>query len=355
MIDRIFISYRRDDSAGHAGRVFDRLKAEFGQDVLYMDVDAIPLGANFVKVLRDEVARCSVLLAIIGPRWLDAMDEDGARRLDYANDFVRVEIAAALARDIPVIPILLEGAKIPRAEELPPDLQELSQRNGLDVRHSSFHRDVDKLVRGLKAHGRTPADTEELPKPAAITPRQNEPAKTPTLPDGTVGIGGTTYVAIADRRLFPDAPVTARSTPSIANTDTKLGSYIQARRTAVPSVDEVLADAGQWHMLLGHAAVFSKLAPPMFDHLFVYVWNDWNVSAALGPGGIVTGKAWYGTTVPDWKVLHGQLNSSDETVSIPVGYLTYLGPIWRAEFAELSEAVFYKRGGKPLARFIRHA
>src|SRR5262245_7509648 len=101
MIQRIFISYRRDDSAGHAGRVFDRLKGDFGLDVLFMDVDAIPLGVNFVRVLREEVARCSVLLAIVGPNWLDAKDEDGARRLDNPDDFVRVEIATALQRDIP--------------------------------------------------------------------------------------------------------------------------------------------------------------------------------------------------------------------------------------------------------------
>lgn len=153
MVERIFISYRRDDSAGHAGRVFDRLKADFGGDVLFMDVDAIPLGSNFVRVLRDEVAKCSVLLAIIGPGWLDARDADGERRLDNSNDFVRVEIATALARDIPVIPILLDGARIPKPSLLPSDLAELSQRNGLDVRHASFHADMDKLVKGLRATG----------------------------------------------------------------------------------------------------------------------------------------------------------------------------------------------------------
>lgn len=79
MVAKVFISYRRDDSAGHAGRVHDRLEREFGRDLLFMDVDAIPLGANFVKVLADEVAKCDVLLAIIGPGWLDARDEAGNR------------------------------------------------------------------------------------------------------------------------------------------------------------------------------------------------------------------------------------------------------------------------------------
>jgi formylglycine-generating enzyme required for sulfatase activity len=150
MTAKVFISYRRDDSAGQAGRVHDRLAQEFGRDLLFMDVDAIPLGADFIKVLREEVAQCDVLLAIIGPNWLNVRDEEGNRRLDNENDFVRNEIATALQRDIPVIPILLDGAKIPRPEQLPKDLVALTARNGLDVRHASFHIDIDKLISGLR-------------------------------------------------------------------------------------------------------------------------------------------------------------------------------------------------------------
>jgi TIR domain len=96
---RIFISYRRDDSGGHAaGRVTDRLEREFGRDLLFIDVDSIPPGRNFVDVLREEVAKCGVLIAVIGPDWLDAHDKDGNRRLDNPNDFVRIEIATALQR-----------------------------------------------------------------------------------------------------------------------------------------------------------------------------------------------------------------------------------------------------------------
>ena len=118
MAAKVFISYRRDDSAGYAGRVRDRLERELGPNLLFMDVDAIPLGTYFSKVLREEVAKCGVLLAVIGPNWLDARDEHGNRRLDDPNDFVRIEIAAALQRDIPVIPILLDNAKIPKASQL---------------------------------------------------------------------------------------------------------------------------------------------------------------------------------------------------------------------------------------------
>ena len=112
MATKVFISYRREDAAGHAGRVHDRLAKEFGANLLFMDVDGIPLGVDFVKALHEEVAKCGVLLAVIGPDWLKVRDKDGKRRLDNPNDFVRVEIAAALQRNIPVIPILLDGVKV---------------------------------------------------------------------------------------------------------------------------------------------------------------------------------------------------------------------------------------------------
>jgi hypothetical protein len=147
----IFISYRRGDSAGHAGRIHDRLEREFGRDPLFMDVDAIPLGSDFVKVLSAEVDKCGVLLAVIGPGWLDARDVDGQRRLDNENDFVRVEISSALRRDIPLIPILLDGARVPKVDQLPEEMRGLSRRHGLEVRHASFHADMDKLVNALRA------------------------------------------------------------------------------------------------------------------------------------------------------------------------------------------------------------
>jgi formylglycine-generating enzyme required for sulfatase activity len=164
MAAKIFISYRRDDSAGHAGRVHDRLEREFGRDLLFMDVDAIPLGVNFVKVLEDQVTNCDVLLAIIGPGWLDARDDDGKRRLDNPHDYIRIEIAVALKREIPVIPILLEGVRLPKAHQLPDNLKDLVLRNGLDVRHASFHNDMDRLVRGLRGR-----ESAQQPTPATPT------------------------------------------------------------------------------------------------------------------------------------------------------------------------------------------
>jgi hypothetical protein len=145
---RIFLTYRRDDSAGQTGRIADRLKREFGEDSLFMDVDTIPLGVDFRKKINDEVARCDVLIAAIGNRWMT--DETGQRRLDNPLDFVRIEISAALRRDIPLIPILLDGTKIPNPQLLPDDVKGLADRNGLNVRHETFHPDLDRLVRELR-------------------------------------------------------------------------------------------------------------------------------------------------------------------------------------------------------------
>ena len=141
---------------------------EFGSDLLFMDVDAIPLGANFVKVISEEVAKCDALLAVIGQGWLDARDANGKRRLDNGDDFVRIEIGTALKRGIPVIPILLDGTRIPKADQLPDDLKELALRNGLDVRHASFSQDMERLIRALKAHSRRkhlPLSFHPLPIP----------------------------------------------------------------------------------------------------------------------------------------------------------------------------------------------
>jgi hypothetical protein len=105
---------------------------------------------NFVKVLNEEVAKCEVMLALIGPNWLNARNEDGNRRLDDETDYVRIEIQAALERNIPVIPILLDGATTPKANQLPKAIEELALRSALDVRYPSFHNDMDTLIQALK-------------------------------------------------------------------------------------------------------------------------------------------------------------------------------------------------------------
>lgn len=149
----IFISYRRSDSADIAGRIDDRLTGRFGRNLIFKDVDSIPLGLDFKEYLDEKVSECSVFLAIIGDRWLEAGDETGVRRLNDPADFVRIEIESALKRGIPVIPLLVRGARMPMEGQLPDGLKKLAYRNGIPIRHDpDFHRDMDRLITALEKH-----------------------------------------------------------------------------------------------------------------------------------------------------------------------------------------------------------
>ncbi len=147
---RIFINYRRQDSEGYVGRLYDHLVEHFPDEAVFMDVDSIPPGADFLKTLEEAVAACDVLIAVIGPQWLTIADESGARRLDQWNDFVRIEIAAALKQNKFVVPALVGGAKIPGPTDLPEDIAALSYRNAITLTHAGFSHDVEKLVAAIK-------------------------------------------------------------------------------------------------------------------------------------------------------------------------------------------------------------
>jgi TIR domain len=158
MPGKIFINYRRDDSIGTAGRLHDRLVRAFGRKNVFMDVDQIPAGVDFVRHLNAQVAECDVFLAVIGPSWLDTKDNTGGRKLDDPEDFVRVELLAALGRDVRVIPVLVDGAEMPRPDQLPEPLRPLSRRNAVEVRNVQFGSDADRLISKVReALGRTGA------------------------------------------------------------------------------------------------------------------------------------------------------------------------------------------------------
>lgn len=145
----VFISYRREDTEGQARALFQELASRLGRDSVFMDVDSIGLGRDFRAVLQERLASCDVMLALIGPEWLEGKDKSGRRRLDNAGDFVRLEIAAALKRNIPVTPVLLHGAQMPTAEQLPADLSDLAYRNGFEISHNRWDSDVQELLKRL--------------------------------------------------------------------------------------------------------------------------------------------------------------------------------------------------------------
>ena len=146
---RVFISYRRDDSAFPAGWLYDRLSAHVGNGLVFKDVDSIEPGDDFVRVLEDAVGSCQVLLALIGDRWLDIIDETGQRRLDNPDDFVRLEIEAALRRDVRVVPVLVGRAPMPKSEQLPDSLRGLIRRHAIELSPNRFESDVARLVRTI--------------------------------------------------------------------------------------------------------------------------------------------------------------------------------------------------------------
>jgi formylglycine-generating enzyme required for sulfatase activity len=141
----IFVSYRRDDSSGHAGRLSDRLVEHFGKDRIFMDIDTIEPGEDFVTVIENAVGSCEILIAIIGRNWLTGTGGTTGR-LDNPNDFVRLEIATALSRDIRVIPVLVQRATMPTQKDLPEDLARFARRNAVELSDLRWQSDVDQLI-----------------------------------------------------------------------------------------------------------------------------------------------------------------------------------------------------------------
>jgi hypothetical protein len=150
MSGQIFINYRRGDEPGFTQALLGRLEQTFPPDQIFIDVDNISPGEDFVQVLESQVEQCDTLLAVIGKGWLDATDERGSRRLDDPHDFVRIEIESALKHGKRVIPVLVHDARMPRADELPEGLRPLARRNAIRLTHERFRADVQGLVKALQ-------------------------------------------------------------------------------------------------------------------------------------------------------------------------------------------------------------
>ncbi len=174
----IFISYRRDDSEGEAGRLFDDLSRAYGSDAVFMDVAGIAPGVDFRKAIDDNVSACGVFLAVIGAQWATITGANGERRIDDPNDFVRLEIASALARNIAVIPVLVHGAKMPHRDLLPDNVKDLAYRNSVEISHARWNSDVELLVGALRAYVTSTPSTANQPVHATV-PVQLPPPITP--------------------------------------------------------------------------------------------------------------------------------------------------------------------------------
>jgi hypothetical protein len=157
MARRIFINYRRDDASPTAGRLLDRLVRVFGKRNVFMDVENIPPGAPWDVYIKKQIARYDTFLVIIGSTWIDAKDQTGRRRIDNPDDPVVMEITTALSRKRRVIPVTIDGARMPTSDELPGPLKPLAHRNAIDVRNNRFTDDFQSLIKkiGKDHRGRT--------------------------------------------------------------------------------------------------------------------------------------------------------------------------------------------------------
>lgn len=227
---RIFISYRRGDSAGHSGRLYDRLRAAYGDDRVFMDVTGIEAGIDFVDAIDAAVGSCDVLLAVIGPEWLSNAGSDGKRRLDDPNDFVRVEIGSALRRNIRVIPVLVDDAGMPAADALPEDIKRLARRQAVELRDKRWDADIEDLMavigkvlgqggpHAMEAAANDTGQSGRRPAHDGVDSEVKHDRKRPALIAGAlVGLavlGTLGYFMAQDDGGLPPTAVTARPDPS---------------------------------------------------------------------------------------------------------------------------------------------
>jgi len=190
----IFISYRREDAPGHAGRLYDVLSRRFGEEQVFMDL-GMELGIDFVEHINKAVGSCRLLVAVMGPHWTSTQDAHGRRRLDDPADFIRVEVETGLRRpEVRVVPVLVQGARMPDADELPASLADLARLNALEVSDPRWRHDVDRL-------------TSTVERVLGVRAEPSEESRKPDLPDTQEKAGA----ARADvERPHTDAPVDGR-------------------------------------------------------------------------------------------------------------------------------------------------
>lgn len=259
---RIVISYRREDTAGHAGRLHDRLVQEFGKEEVFLDTDIIAPGDDWLAAIERALAQCESLVAVIGRRWLLPTERGDRRRLNGPGEYVRMEIATALKREILVVPVLVEGAAMPSKADLPAVLRPLTRRQPLKLSHEGFHTDVQRLAQALRARSAAGATAEPrapAPAPAPAPPSAAESGAAPrpavdetwvrhcveliaAAQDDATG-GFRNQLFDADAR--PQTWSTAQCVVALGQLP-ELGRLLPALETACDSMEATRQPAGGW-------------------------------------------------------------------------------------------------------------
>jgi hypothetical protein len=207
--NKIFVSYRRQDASGEAGRLVDPLQEVFGEDSVFLDVETIEAGLDFIQAIEKALSSCSILIAMIGPHWASMKDPQGNLRLFNKDDFIRIEISAALKRDIRVIPVLVNGAMMPNPEDLPEDLQGLTRRHAQELSSSRWKYDSDQLTSVLSKiiEPKPQPKPQPKPEPSPRTFIPNQPApKSWWAKNYLWVIGGVVGFLILAGMCVPDEP-----------------------------------------------------------------------------------------------------------------------------------------------------
>jgi formylglycine-generating enzyme required for sulfatase activity len=263
----IFISYRRGDSEGQARALATELAKYAGADSIFMDVDSIALGRDFREGLQESLESCDAALALIGPGWLDAKDAAGNGRLEDPNDYVRQEIAVALKRNIPVTPVLLQGASMPPAERLPDDLKNLAFRNGFELSHMRWHSDVREMAQRLGLAADEAAQVKPLVKGAIAFAAPSAPARLTrrrALGAAAVGVAavGAAVSTPSIRGLLwrPNRPELRRIMFDFATVDAK-GARLPDESGAAPVFTEALGSGASLGMVAISSGAFTMGSP----------------------------------------------------------------------------------------------
>jgi protein-disulfide isomerase len=219
-VGKIFISYRRTDAAGHAGWLRDRLASRFGERNVFMDIRSIQGGEDFVEAVQKALKSCDAVLAVMGREWLSSADGTARRRIEDPDDNVRVELVTALESGVRVIPVLLESATMPGADQLPGPLKPLSRRNAMEISDARWDYDVDRLVRLL----------EDVVKPRWVERASRVFARRMSIGAFLLFavVVAATSVAFLSRRsqvIWPDPPA-----PSPTMTVARTGTTVQPSR-----------------------------------------------------------------------------------------------------------------------------
>jgi TIR domain len=277
----IAISYRRDDTAPITGRIYDRLEAVFGRDRVFMDLDSIPFGVDFRTHISESLNRCETLLVVIGPRWL-GVSADGSRRIDDPTDFVRLEVSQALARDIRVIPLLIDRTEMPPSTDLPDDLKSLAFRNALRVDSGAdFRHHMNRLCTSLGMTAEVPA----------------KPVMTTGAPSG-------------DSSVVPDQPPVRQDSGSRIVVAAVIAVVLIGAAEWYLEVENLVKSNKTWSRdWLFAPGVIWKLTIAALAMLAMATWITIGTSSRLLPGG--------GTAVERFK---------RALVSTPV-WLVYAGPL----------------------------